>query len=1419
MAESISLFKLSPLVFDNSVSLKWPKWKEMFLLNMKASGKTKSKDEEMKIALLLTHMGEAALDVYHSFGKGKVETLESLLKAFDDYCVPIVNLSIETYQFNHLRHKPGQSFESFLTELRTQADKCKFVCSAEGCDQSYAERMITDHIVAHINDLDVQQTLLKETKTLKLDDVANLCRAAEMGKKYKQQMAGTESAADINALKWSDRGKTRNRTQGNNKNTTNRKNYEHRKDEEFDCKKCGSVHKPRKCPAYGYRCPICKKYNHYKVGCFKANNKKVHDVEKTDDSDSEIFGCESVEISCYDTVSTHHQENEVWKEYIYVNQVPVKFKLDTASDANILPVNIFDLVKDSTTKMGKSNIRLKSYGGFTTKPIGEVTLRCSYKNKELDIHFVLVDYEASPILGAKSCSKFGLVKRLFSVIEGDNTKTTNNESENKTDVPQDDVEGTTEENTSQTEDDLEEVKIFNRKFQFLENPSKKPDTQNEDEKLRFLDKNIDVFSGVGRIPYKIKLRLQDDAIPVVRPARRLPEILTKKLEIELARLENLGIIRKIDEPTEWVHDIVILEKPNGDVRLCLNPIPLNKYLRREHHAIPTLEELTSVLNGKEYYSVVDYREGFHQYPLDGPSQKLCTFNTPFGRYCYQVLAYGLSVAPEIFQRENTKIFGDIKGVKVLYDDIIITGKTEKEHDRNLEEVMKRARKFNVKLNKNKFQFKLRQVKYMGHIFSAKGMQTNPEKARAIIGIKSPSSVKELQRFLGAVNYINKFIPAYSRVTAPMRELLQKDRPWQWTSRQQEAFEKLKLLVAKSPTLKIFNPNEPVEVHCDASKDGIGACLLQKGQPVAFASTSLTSAEIRYSQIEKEMLGLVFAMKRFHNYIYGHDKVTVYTDHKPLLKIVRNDIHKNSARLQRMQLKILKYDFTLKYLPGPQMYIADMLSRAPLPESDTDSEEQHIVHAISLEEFLPIPHNEIEALLQSTSADPTLVTLTKYIHDGWTGLHRRQLSPDLKIYFDLRDNLFERDGLIFYDSRIVVPTELRPKMIKSIHSLAHVGINKTVARMRQLLYWPRMSDDIANTVGTCSVCNMFQNQSVKEPLVLTSIPQYPFQKIGMDIGEYQQKIFLAVEDYYSRWLEIIPLKTKTTTEIIKQLKILFSNFGIPEVIRSDNNPFSSAEMNEFAKAWGFKIITSSPHYPKSNGLSEKGIGIAKKLIKKSIQSGTDLQLALLEYRATPLTGLDYAPCQLMMNRLLRTKAPTTIDLLLPQASNDDVRSRMTALKMKQKVFYDSTAGKEKKFNSEQPIYIRSKDTWKEGWIARVLPEPRSYLVRDKNGQELRRNSAHLKARKLTPDSKKSETPSSILQPEMPFVGTPTRAPTASPKSPTRAPPCSPPKSPSTSIGVPRKSLGLQTNPSATEKLQSIPIPRRTGRVVKICFLEI
>lgn len=205
--------------------------------------------------------------------------------------------------------------------------------------------------------------------------------------------------------------------------------------------------------------------------------------------------------------------------------------------------------------------------------------------------------------------------------------------------------------------------------------------------------------------------------------------------------------------------------------------------------------------------------------------------------------------------------------------------------------------------------------------------------------------------------------------------------------------------------------------------------------------------------------------------------------------------------------------------------------------------------------MTIPENELESLTKATASDSTYLMLKEFIHKGWTEVNSKLLSTNLKFLYDMPHEHYEKNGLIFYNARFVIPTDLRKHMIEKNHSLAHLGITRTVSRIIALMYWPRMFMEVTDYINKCSTCQKFQNSNIKEPFINSDVPACPFQSIAMDIGEYKNNVFLIVEDYYSRWLDI-PLRNKTNQEIIKHHEIRLSNFGIAETrkVRCDDNPF-------------------------------------------------------------------------------------------------------------------------------------------------------------------------------------------------------------------------------------------------------------------------
>ncbi|CAB4010198.1 Hypothetical predicted protein [Paramuricea clavata] len=354
--------------------------------------------------------------------------------------------------------------------------------------------------------------------------------------------------------------------------------------------------------------------------------------------------------------------------------------------------------------------------------------------------------------------------------------------------------------------------------------------------------------------------------------------------------------------------MVVVEKPNGKLRICLDPKHLNKAIKREHFQLPTIEDITTRMANARWFSKLDANPGYWQIPLDEESQLLTTFNTPFGRYCYTCTPFGITSAQEVFQKRMHQHFDDLEGVETDIDDILIHGTTEEDHYRRLESVLERCEKFNLTLNKEKCEFKSREITYIGHKLTENGVKPDEAKVKAINEMEAPTDRKGVERLLGTRNYLGKFIPNLATLTKPIRSLLKKEIEFQWSFEQQKAFQDIKDTLTKDegPVLKSFDVSKPVTISCDASPTGLRAVLLQDGYPVAYASRSLTETESRYAQIEKELLAVQFSLDRFHQYVYGKE-VIVESDHKPLEMIAKKSLALAPPRLQRLLLRIQKYN--------------------------------------------------------------------------------------------------------------------------------------------------------------------------------------------------------------------------------------------------------------------------------------------------------------------------------------------------------------------------------------------------------------------------------------------------------------------------------------------------------------------------------
>lgn len=881
-----------------------------------------------------------------------------------------------------------------------------------------------------------------------------------------------------------------------------------------NCGNCGYQHKPTEvCPAKGKQCASCKKWNHFAKVCRSSkynvnlSNSKVygvntHEPEQSDpDSDPEFF---------VDSIHSNIKNGQAFIKFMVgPHSSPVKFKLDTGSQANIIPEHVYD-------KLGLCGVlqipkrKLSAYNGGTLHTLGVCRLSCTYKNKTHNIEFYIVDTTNTPILGLQTCLDLALIKLVYSVdtscIEQIESDKTNVESQSSVLTH-------------------EKASLSDSSSQFLDKPS-------------VLKQYSPVFKGIGLFPGECKIQLDPNAVPVVHPPRRVPFALRDKLKQELDRMEKANIIAKVSTPTEWVNSLVVVEKSNK-LRVCLDPRDLNKAILRPHYPMRTLDDILPHLTGAKYFTKLDARSGYWTIKLAEESSYLTTFNTPFGRFRFCRLPFGLKSSQDEFQRKIDECFEGLPGIVAIVDDILVYGRTRQEHDKNLRSVLERSIEKGIRLNEDKLEVGVTQVPYFGHIISSEGLKPDPSKVSAVKDMQPPRNKAELETVLGMINYLAKFAPNLSEITSPLRSLLVKDVQFSWDHPQAQAFEKVKEVITQSPVLAYFDHDKDLTLQVDASKFGLGATLMQDGKPIAFASKSLTQSEINNAQIEKEMFAILFGCKHFHQFVYGR-LVHIETDHKPLVSIMSKPLHVAPPRLQRMMLQLQRYDLILHHLPGKSIPVADTLSRNFQPHTYPKLSEGMDVHVHTVLKSIPISDCKLEQVRNATVKDPQLVMLKQIILAGWPEC-RKSCPPLVLDYWNHRDELTYTNGLILKGTKIVIPKDLRSEMLDRIHS-GHMGIEKCLSRARDILFWPKMSTDVTELVSTCPVCLEFRNSNPKEPLVPHDIPDYPWQNVATDLFTLNGQDYIVVVDYFSRYFEFERLNSTTSDAVITKLKNIFPSWN-------------------------------------------------------------------------------------------------------------------------------------------------------------------------------------------------------------------------------------------------------------------------------------
>jgi len=675
-------------------------------------------------------------------------------------------------------------------------------------------------------------------------------------------------------------------------------------------------------------------------------------------------------------------------------------------------------------------------------------------------------------------------------------------------------------------------------------------------------------------------KLEVDSEPIAQKPYKVSQFKRDIISQKLKEMLQLGICRP--STSEWASPVSI-RKQDNDYRFCLDYRKLNRATKSDPYPIPRIEDLISRLGEARFISKIDLRKGYWQVKMHPDSIKYTAFICHDGKYEFTRMPFGPKTAPSVFQRLVNRLLGKARGrfADAYLDDIIIFSNSWNEHLEHLEFILGQLRKANLTANVKKCSFGDTKMKYLGFLITPDGVSTDPEKLDPVKNFPVPRNPKQVKQFLGLCGWYRHFIPHFSTISEPLTCLLRHDTKFLWSDKQQLAFETLKNNIVNACTLIFPDFTKPFTLRTDASDAGLGAVLSQMSTdgnelPIAFASRSLTDTERPYHATEKECLAIVWALKKFEQYLDGQT-FNLETDNRALTWL--HSMKDVNSKFMRWALKIQDFQPNIKHLPGRINVVADALSRAPTgsPEEETDKDYM----------YPPTAPNCL-ALLSSLTPDLNISDIaSEQNKDNEVQALVTKLPPN----FVLHENILYKshNGLRLP----YIPKSLRHVVLQYFHDAphsGHFGARKTIRRIVKRVFWFGMQEDIYTYIRSCHTCQSHKNPNSKPSGQLQSvIKNGPWDMLAIDLmgplpaTASRKTQLLVIVDHFSKWVELFALKDGKADQVRKVLESqIFCRWGAPSSLLSDNaTNFRGKAFRDMCKGWGIKHKFTSSYHPQGN----------------------------------------------------------------------------------------------------------------------------------------------------------------------------------------------------------------------------------------------
>ena len=826
----------------------------------------------------------------------------------------------------------------------------------------------------------------------------------------------------------------------------------------------------------------------------------------------------------------------------------------------------------------------------------------------------------------------------------------------------------------------------------------------------------------------------ENTLPIKQHMRRIPFHLRPEADAEVSKMLKAGVIEPSSSP--WSAPVVLVRKKDGTIRYCIDYRKLNEVTKKDSYPLPRIDDSLDVLGKANYFSTLDLASGYWQIQLSDEAKEKSAFSTSSGLYQFTVMPFGLTNAPATFQRLMERVLAGLQWhtCLVYIDDIIIFSETIEEHLKQMQEIFDRLKQAKLKLKPKKCKLLQTKVKYLGHVVSKEGVETDPDKVKAVKEWPRPSCVKDVRSFIGFCSYYRRFIPNFAVEAKPLIRLTEKKVHFSWDDEHEKAWLKLRELMSEAPVLAYPDKDAKFILDTDASDYGIGAVLSQEidgeERVIAYGSRVLSRTERRYCITRRELLAVVYFCKLYRHYLIGKP-FTVRTDHKAL-KWLKN-FKQPEGQLYRWLEELEEYNMeTIVHRPGKKHCNADGLSRGPCPQCQMDhygekiyrgrqaakqSEYSNVVtrnqtktntkltdHDVSSNWLASFNLNTESFKLQQAS-DPVLSEVLSWVNDGARPSFS-QVSPygsELKFYWSQFDSLTVTNDLLVRrleqenenKVQILVPPGLRNDVMIECHSVltaGHLGRAKTVANVKRRFLWPGMRKDIQIFVQSCDSCAKFKADGKKRKAGLRDFRVgMPMERVCIDIvgpfpvSSQGNKYALVVTDCFTKYVEIYPMPNQEAYSVAQVLtREFFSRFGVPNFLHSDQGTqFESQLFQEICQLLDIKKTRTTPFRPQSDGQSERNIKTLVKMIaivtKEQENWDEHLPFLSMAYRSTPHQTLGISPNFMMFGR----EISMPIDVMLSSTNDEPVNHVEYVQRLKRKLQYCyELAGRQLKKGAEK-----------------------------------------------------------------------------------------------------------------------------------------